>query len=257
MEKVNKTTELQGSCDSPSELSGERDKIAPGLRSHQQSSVQETNWSRDSLQSKLGAENRHGGRVIWDPSNVERLRALWNEGLSGSEISARIPDTTRNGILGKAWRLGLPSRADGRPQPRKEKPHHWRKSKFGNGPQAKPKGPDRCSSPSANLAPPIEVEPVEINPAVETQTLDQCVSLLDLEPGQCRWPLGVGEAKFCGRPTCNRSHGSYCHAHAALAFAGGIGKQWAEDDPRRAKLSARFRQMNAEHRQALAKRKTQ
>jgi GcrA cell cycle regulator len=45
----------------------------------------------------------------WTAATIERLEAWWNEGLSAAEIARRL-HTTRNAVIGKARRLGLPAR---------------------------------------------------------------------------------------------------------------------------------------------------
>ena len=54
----------------------------------------------------------------WTEERVARLKALWTEGRTASQIAAIIGDITRNAVIGKVHRLGL----KGRPSPiRKEK----------------------------------------------------------------------------------------------------------------------------------------
>lgn len=63
------------------------------------------------------------------PGKVDMLKRLWNEGLSASEIAARVGGVTRNAVIGKAHRLGLsgritPNRKPSKPRkPRERKPH--------------------------------------------------------------------------------------------------------------------------------------
>lgn len=45
----------------------------------------------------------------WADETILRLRALWDEGLSTREIGGRL-GLTKNAVVGKAHRLGLPSR---------------------------------------------------------------------------------------------------------------------------------------------------
>ena len=54
----------------------------------------------------------------WTEERVARLKALWGEGRTASQIAVILGDVTRNAVIGKAHRLGL----KGRPSPiRKEK----------------------------------------------------------------------------------------------------------------------------------------
>src|SRR5262245_14827562 len=45
----------------------------------------------------------------WNDDDIARLRTLWNEGLTTSEIGRRL-GMTKNAVIGKAWRLELPPR---------------------------------------------------------------------------------------------------------------------------------------------------
>lgn len=47
---------------------------------------------------------------IWTDAEIGMLGFLWSEGLSASQIAERIPGRTRNAVIGKAHRLGLPRR---------------------------------------------------------------------------------------------------------------------------------------------------
>lgn len=56
----------------------------------------------------------------WTPANLETLRTMWDEGATASEIARALgPLFTRNAIIGKAHRLGLPARSSplGQPTP--------------------------------------------------------------------------------------------------------------------------------------------
>lgn len=46
----------------------------------------------------------------WPDSRVEQLRSLWKTGASASEIGAALGGVSRNAVVGKAKRLGLPFR---------------------------------------------------------------------------------------------------------------------------------------------------
>lgn len=45
----------------------------------------------------------------WTPTRISILIALWNEGLTTSEIGVRL-GVTKNAVVGKVHRLGLPTR---------------------------------------------------------------------------------------------------------------------------------------------------
>lgn len=44
----------------------------------------------------------------WTPWRIEKLNELWDTDLSCSQIATRIGGVTRNAVIGKAGRLGLP-----------------------------------------------------------------------------------------------------------------------------------------------------
>src|ERR1700730_8104820 len=45
----------------------------------------------------------------WSDDKIAKLRRLWDEGLPAAEIGRRL-GTTKNAVIGKAWRLELPPR---------------------------------------------------------------------------------------------------------------------------------------------------
>src|SRR3954465_6580408 len=64
--------------------------------------------------------------LTWTEERIERLKELWTEGLSASQIAAELGgDVSRNSVLGKANRLGLahgPAKASSAPRPCKPPP---------------------------------------------------------------------------------------------------------------------------------------
>jgi hypothetical protein len=97
---------------------------------------------------------------LWTDANIERLKTLFFENKSMAEISALIPGSTRNGVIGKLHRLNL--RNENR-APKERRSH-------------KPKPP---------TALPEQKSPTD------------GFSFADLEPGMCKWPLG---GLYCGMP---------------------------------------------------------
>src|SRR5215211_1213877 len=66
---------------------------------------------------------RAGAGMTWTEERIERLKELWGEGLSASQIAAEFGgDVSRNAVLGKAHRLGLAQggrKGASTPRPRK------------------------------------------------------------------------------------------------------------------------------------------
>ena len=48
--------------------------------------------------------------MSWTDERVVLLRELWAQGLSASQIAARLGGVSRNAVIGKAHRLGLEGR---------------------------------------------------------------------------------------------------------------------------------------------------
>ena len=137
----------------------------------------------------------------WTPERVAALRTLWREGLSAAEVARRLGGVTRNAVIGKVWRLGL---SGGRPP----KPPRPRRGAAGPPRRRPPARTGRRLPAGAPCPPPWDPGPGLV------------ADLLDLRPGDCRWPLGDPRAPnfaFCGRPA---EGGPYCGGHRRLAVAG-------------------------------------
>ena len=130
----------------------------------------------------------------WTYERIEKLKQLWDEGLTASRIAAELGDVTRNAVIGKAHRLGLSGRMasksknNGISNNRKKRIHTAKNQKI------------------IDIAPTIN-EPMNPTP------------FQDIKDGLCRWPLGEPEEvdfKFCGRNT-NEGY-VYCQSHYKQAY---------------------------------------
>ena len=120
----------------------------------------------------------------WTQARIETLKASWSAGLSATQIADDLGDTTRNAVIGKAWRLGL-CRPPGHAQARKPRPEHRRVPKLRPAPRPPP-----CKSVSRPL--------------------------FDLTDNQCRWVVDVREFLFCGAPVTDARR-PYCPHHLQIA----------------------------------------
>ena len=116
----------------------------------------------------------------WTQARIETLKASWSAGLSATQIASDLGDTTRNAVIGKAWRLGLADRRVMR-KARKPRPEHRRVAK----PRPAP-APSPCKSVSRPL--------------------------FDLRDNECRWVVDTEEFLFCGAPIAGSRH-PYCARH--------------------------------------------
>ena len=129
--------------------------------------------------------------MAWTDDRVEKLRELWDKGLSASQIAKELAEgVTRNAVIGKAHRMGLASR----PSPVKSDP-------------AK-----RAAAAAKKKAAPKQ-EPTKAAPTTGK------VTILDLTESMCKWPIGhPGEAgfHFCGKPS--QPTFPYCANHCVEAY---------------------------------------
>jgi GcrA cell cycle regulator len=134
---------------------------------------------------------RSSRNLAWPGALIDRLKTLWNENrLTASQMAERL-GISRNAVLGKANRLGLPT-------------HKAKSAK----PAPKP-------IPKAKKLPPVL--PIVDEPAPPAELQFVGVSLLELGPHDCRYPQGDAVPyRFCGQP--KREGSSYCPYHHALSY---------------------------------------
>ena len=132
--------------------------------------------------------------MSWTYERVEKLRQLWEEGLTASRIAAELGEVTRNAVIGKAHRLGLSGRMASK------------KSTGGISIIRKKRVNISQNQKVINISPVIN-EPM--NPT----------DFENIKDGLCRWPLGEPEEidfKFCGRNT--QEGFVYCQSHYKQAY---------------------------------------
>jgi GcrA cell cycle regulator len=161
----------------------------------------------------------------WAREHSDALREYFGRGMSFSEIAEAINARfntaySRSAVLGRARRLGLDraSRPGDRPMPR---------------PRVRlPDPPRRRECDAAALPWPMRViEPAKPVKLRCVEIVPRHVSLLDLAPGDCRYPYGgdaEGEAiTFCAHP--RQPDSSYCKAHFDLTRGPGTASERAAD----------------------------
>ena len=160
----------------------------------------------------------------WTDERVEKLKKLWAEGLSASQIAAQLGGVSRNAVIGKVHRLGLPGRA-----------------KAGGTPTAsRPKRPASSARPT-NFAPRVATRtvtrpagatvmkeevafeyddaPVALVAANVVVPMSRRLELTDLTERTCKWPNGdplTEDFHFCGNESPDNS--PYCTYHQRLAY---------------------------------------
>ena len=191
--------------------------------------------------------------MSWTDDRIERLKKMWHDGATASQIADELGGVSRNAVIGKAHRLGL----EQRPSPVKPGEEKERKpapaaapaaAKLradapaaragGPAPRLVPLAPGATPRPGTEMqyrsigpggfvrqgpgdqqapippAPPRRLVPAKPSPEVADKT-----SLLDLNDRICKWPMGhPGEPDFhfCGEQA--NPGFPYCVAHCGVAY---------------------------------------
>ena len=138
--------------------------------------------------------------MSWTHEREEKLKKLWKEGHSASQIASMLGDTTRNAVIGKAHRLDLQARAVSR------------------------KSTVKINSES-NIAPEIKTQKLGRRARFKALLLDKNFEqenpkkLEVLTDQTCRWPIGHPPEEnfyFCGRKPQDKF--VYCPLHLLYAY---------------------------------------
>ena len=194
--------------------------------------------------------------MSWTEERIERLKKMWQDGSTASQIADELGGVSRNAVIGKAHRLGL----EARPSPVKpgeEKEHRAPAA----APAPKPAPADRAAAkptppaaqsaapaaqpsrpapqrsgadmqyrsigpggfirqgPGEQQAPIPPAPPRRLVPAKPSPEVADKTSLLDLNDRICKWPIGhPGEPDFhfCGAPA--NPGFPYCVQHCGVAY---------------------------------------
>lgn len=137
---------------------------------------------------------------VWTEERVQSLKDWWNEGVSGGEIANRLNcSISRNAVIGKVHRLGLPPRST------KKNTHYKRKNTRRK----------RVFWVPAKTA---EVPMPKVEKLAPEPVGGHGLTLLQLTVGTCKYPLGEkSPAKFfCGVATPEGS--SFCEYHRGICY---------------------------------------
>ena len=190
--------------------------------------------------------------MSWTEERIERLKRMWADGATASQIADELGGVSRNAVIGKAHRLGL----EQRPSPVKHEEKE-RKAAPAPAPVAKaapkpdvavspapaapasaqpaagrqrPNGPEMQyrsigpggfarQGPGDQQAPIPPAPPRRLVPAKPSPEVADKTSLLELNDRICKWPIGhPGEPDFhfCGQ-AANPGF-PYCVEHCGVAY---------------------------------------
>ena len=165
--------------------------------------------------------------LSWTDERVEKLKKLWAQGLSASQIAAELGGVSRNAVIGKAHRLGLPDRKAkvGFNSESVRVARRQRKTELERLRRQAVDAPRRVRK-HPWLGVPVEV----VQPTSEPQTqpeeafMEKGVTLMELDdipalPSMCRWPFGDirhSEITYCGHEPIDGY--PYCGRHCRMAY---------------------------------------
>ena len=176
--------------------------------------------------------------MSWTDERVEKLKQLWSEGLSASQIATQLGGVSRNAVIGKVHRLSLPGRAKSGGAPTQAAPRatarntapprapNFASRVAGRRPAAPPQSTPSAPRTAGATALKQEVE-TDIVPATRPRSnpdnvvvpIMKKVALTELTEMTCKWPVGdptQGDFYFCG---CDAPENTpYCSYHAKLAY---------------------------------------
>jgi len=192
--------------------------------------------------------------MSWTDERIDRLKALWSNGMTASQIADDLGGVSRNAVIGKAHRLGLQSRPSpvkpNEPAPAAE-PAAPSPVEEAEAPQPEPEpvaAPEPQAPVAAEATPPTPqppqprivsvgpggflrqgpgdqqspippAPPRRLVPAKPSAEVADKTSLLDLNEKICKWPIGhPGEPDFhfCGTPA--NPGFPYCVQHCGVAY---------------------------------------
>jgi GcrA cell cycle regulator len=195
--------------------------------------------------------------MSWTEERIERLKKMWHEGATASQIADELGGVSRNAVIGKAHRLGLeqrpspvkpgeekeakkaapPSVAAAQGKTRSEAQPARAASAAPAGPSGHPRTPQRTPTaqelqyrsigpggfirqgPGEQQAPIPPAPPRRLVPAKPSPEVADKTSLLDLNDRICKWPMGhPGEPDFHFCGEPANPGFPYCVQHCGVAY---------------------------------------
>jgi len=195
--------------------------------------------------------------MSWTEDRIERLKKMWHEGATASQIADELGGVSRNAVIGKAHRLGLEQRPSPvkpgdekevrKPAPvaaaparksalRAEAPRTAAPSPAPASPAApQPAAPHRSGpemqyrsigpggfirqGPGEQQAPIPPAPPRRLVPAKPSPEVADKTGLLDLNDRICKWPIGhPGEPDFYFCGQPANPGFPYCVEHCGVAY---------------------------------------
>src|SRR5215207_292565 len=195
--------------------------------------------------------------MSWTDERIDRLKELWTQGMTASQIADELGGVSRNAVIGKAHRLGLQSRpspvkpnegpgeiapapwepeaeaeAAAPPPPAEAEPRDEAEAEepaaaaaperpAAPQPQIRSIGPGGFvrQSPGEQQSPIPPAPPRRLVPAKPSPEIAEKTGLLDLNEKICKWPIGhPGEPDFHFCGNQANPGFPYCVEHCGVAY---------------------------------------
>lgn len=177
--------------------------------------------------------------MSWTDDRVEQLKKMWSEGLTASQIAAKLGGVSRNAVIGKVHRLKLESRAQSPKSSSGRKPAAPRAPSTGGrstGVRSTSRGGGSMgsSAPRSMSTVTQTVGATVMKADVEEQTLAELdtrpiedvvvpiarkLKLVELSEKTCKFPYGdplADEFYFCGHDVHEET--PYCNYHGKVVY---------------------------------------
>jgi len=152
---------------------------------------------------------------MWTDERVATVKRLWADGLSASQIAQRIGGVSRNAVIGKVHRMGLPPRCSNKKGRPARQPRPRKRKQFA--PVSRLTG--FRSAENSQVARKPDGPPLEIVGLPPPRNDVAQVTMEGLKDHHCRWPVGDPRKPGFGYCGCDKMQGGpYCAEHAAIAF---------------------------------------
>ena len=139
-------------------------------------------------------------KMSWTPEKQEKLKKLWKQGHTASQIATMLGDTTRNAVIGKAHRLNLQARA-------KSKKPAYKSNEDNN---------NVTENKTQKLGRKAKFKALLLDKSFEQENPKKLEELTD---DTCRWTICHHYEEnfyFCGRKPMEKF--PYCKLHVLYAF---------------------------------------
>ena len=157
--------------------------------------------------------------MSWTEERTATLKRMWESGATATEIAKELGEVSRNAVIGKAHRMGLPKRSPATSHRPKQRIQRGKPSLACVG--GKPAVRESLSDVRPRSRYDLDLEASAFEAEHSIVSSEDRVTLMTLTSKTCKWPIGDpsdADFHFCSRDADNGR--SYCEFHHRLAYQG-------------------------------------